>query len=152
MEDYIIFTIGDNYYALSVASIQRIIQVPSVTAIPNAHPMVEGMMSYEDRVIKVANFRAMMGMESFEESATGKSQKLLIYQTENAFFGIKVDQIEDIKSLDCSTLKHVDRLEANVSFVEMNGVIEIDDKLVNVIKSVTLPMKEREYNGNINGE
>jgi purine-binding chemotaxis protein CheW len=143
MEDYIIFTIGDNYYALSVASIQRIIQVPSVTAIPNAHPMVEGMMSYENRVIKVVNFRAMMGMESFEESATSKSQKLLIYQTQNAFFGIKVDQIEDIKNLDCSTLKHVDRLEANADFVEINGVVEVDGRLVNVIKSVTLPMKER---------
>jgi len=143
MEDYIIFTIGDNYYALSVASIQRIIQVPSVTAIPNAHPMVEGMMSYENRVIKVVNFRAMMGMESFEESATSKSQKLLIYQTQNAFFGIKVDQIEDIKNLDCSTLKHVDRLEANGDFVEINGVVEVDGRLVNVIKSVTLPMKEK---------
>lgn len=143
MEDYIIFTIGDNYYALSVASIQRIIQVPSVTPIPNAHPMVEGMMSYEDRVIKVVNFRAMMGMEDFNESTTGKSQKLLIYQTENAFFGIKVDQIEDIKNLDCSTLKHVDKLEANDGFVEINGVVEVDNRLVNVIKSVTLPMKER---------
>lgn len=143
MEDYIIFTIGDNYYALSVASIQRIIQVPSVTAIPNAHPMVEGMMSYEDRVIKVVNFRSMMGMEDFQETATGKSQKLLIYQTQNAFFGIKVDQIEDIKNLDCSTLKHVDKLESNDGFVEIDGVVEVDSRLVNVIKSVTLPMKEK---------
>ncbi|MCL4431290.1 MAG: chemotaxis protein CheW [Epsilonproteobacteria bacterium] len=143
MEDYIIFTIGDNYYALSVASIQRIIQVPSVTAIPNAHPMVEGMMSYEDRVIKVVNFRSMMGMEDFQETATGKSQKLLIYQTQNAFFGIKVDQIEDIKNLDCSILKHVDKLESNDGFVEIDGVVEVDSRLVNVIKSVTLPMKEK---------
>ncbi|MDP2076755.1 MAG: chemotaxis protein CheW [Sulfuricurvum sp.] len=143
MEDYIIFTIGDNYYALSVASIQRIIQVPFVTAIPNAHPMVEGMMSYEDRVIKVVNFRSMMGMENFQETTTGKSQKLLIYQTQNAFFGIKVDQIEDIKNLDCSTLKHVDKLEANEGFVEIDGVVEVDNRLVNVIKSVTLPMKEK---------
>ncbi len=143
MEDYIVFTVGDNYYALGVASIQRIIQVPSVTAIPNAHPMVEGMMSYENRVIKVADFRAMMGMERFDEQATSKSQKLLIYQTEEAFFGIKVDQIEDIKSLDCSELKHVDRLEANTCFVEMDGVMEVGDRLVNVIKSVTLPMKEK---------
>lgn len=143
MEDYIIFTIGDNYYALSVASIQRIIQVPSVTAIPNAHPMIEGMMSYEDRVIKVVNFRAMMGMEDFNESTTGKSQKLLIYQTENAFFGIKVDQIDDIKNLDCSTLKHVDKLEVNEGFVEIGGVVEVDNRLVNVIKSVALPMKEK---------
>jgi chemotaxis signal transduction protein len=143
MEDYIIFTIGDNYYALNVASIQRIIQVPAVTAIPNAHPMVERMMSYEDRVIKIVNFRAMMGMENFNESTTGKSQKLLIYQTQNAFFGIKVDQIEDIKNLDCSTLKHVEKLEANEGFVEIGGVVEVDNRLVNVIKSVTLPMKEK---------
>lgn len=143
MEDYIIFTIGDNYYALNVASIQRITQVPSVTTIPNAHPMIAGMMSYEDRVIKIVNFREMMGMKSFDESTTNKSQKLLIYQTENTFFGIKVDQIEDIKNLDCSTLKRVDKLEANTSFVEIDGVIEIDEKLVNVIKSVTMPMKEK---------
>lgn len=143
MEDYIIFTIGDNYYALNVASIQRIIQVPTVTAIPNAHPMIEGMMSYEDRVIKIVNFRAMMGMENFNESTTGKSQKLLIYQTQSAFFGIKVDQIEDIKNLDCSTLKHVDKLETNEGFVEIGGVVEVDNRLVNVIKAVTLPMKEK---------
>lgn len=143
MEDYIIFTVGDNYYALNVASIQRITQVPAVTAIPNAHPMIEGMISYEDRVIKIVNFRGMMGMKSFDESMSSKSQKLLIYQTENAFFGIKVDQIEDIKNLDCSSLKHVDKLEANAGFVEIDGVIEIDDKLVNVIKSVTIPTKEK---------
>lgn len=143
MDDYIVFTIGDNYYALGVASIQRIIQVPQVTAIPNAHPVVEGMMSYENRVIKVVSFRAMMGMEAYEENAGGKSQKLLIYQTPNAFFGIKVDQIEDIKSLDCSTLKHVDRLEDNGDFVEIEGIVELGDRLVNVIKSASLPMKEK---------
>lgn len=143
MDDYIVFTIGDNYYALGVASIQRIIQVPKVTAIPNAHSMVEGMMSYENRVIKVVSFRAMMGMEPYVESAGSKSQKLLIYQTPNAFFGIKVDQIEDIKSLDCSVLKHVDRLEANGDFVEIEGIVELSDRLVNVIKSVSFPMKEK---------
>lgn len=143
MEDYIVFTVGDNYYALGVASIQRIIQVPSVTAIPNAHPMVEGMMSYENRVIKVVDFRVMMGMKRFDENATSKSQKLLIYQTKEAFFGIKVDQIEDIKSLDCSELKHVERLETNTGFVEMDGLMEVGDRLVNVIKSVILPIKEK---------
>lgn len=143
MEDYIVFSVGDNYYALSVASIQRIIQVPAVTPIPNAHSMVDGMMSYEDRVIKVVSFRAMMGMDSFVESAGGKSQKLLIYQTNEAFFGIKVDQIEDIKNLDFSTLKHVDRLENKDGFVDIEGVVELDNRLVNVIKSVTLPIKEK---------
>lgn len=143
MDDYIVFTVGDNYYALKVAFIQRIIQVPQVTPIPNAHPMVEGMMSYENRVIKVVSFRSMMGMEKRNEESEGKSQKLLIYQTESSFFGIIVDQIEDIISLDCSTLKHVDRLETSGGFTEIEGVVELGERLVNVIRSVTLPMKEK---------
>ena len=83
------------------------------------------------------------GTIGFTQRFYDQLTKMEIYQTEKAFFGIKVDQIEDIKNLDCSTLKHVDRLEANSGFVEMDGVVEIADKLVNVIKSVTLPVKEK---------
>lgn len=146
MNDYIIFTVSGNYYALQVASIQRIIQVPSLTPIPNSHPFIDGMMSYENKVSKVVDFRAMMGLELFEEDLrrdkSQKSQKLLIYQTKENLFGIKVDQIEDIVSLDPSMLKHLDRHEYGSSFVELEGVVELSERLVNVIKSVSMPVKE----------
>ncbi|HEX5623872.1 MAG TPA: chemotaxis protein CheW [Sulfuricurvum sp.] len=148
MDDYIVFTVSGNYYALRVASIQRIIQVPAVTLIPNAHPFVEGMMSYEKRVVKVVNFRAMTGQQPHEEDVSegisGKSQKLLMYQNNENFFGIKVDQIEDIVSLDPSSLKQVDQTPSEGGFVEIEGVAELGEKLVNVIKSVTLPTKEKQ--------
>lgn len=143
MEDYIVFTVSQNYYALSVASIQRIIQVPWITPIPNAHRMIDGMISYENRVIKVVDFCAMMGVETYEEKSGKKSQKLLIYQTDKHFFAIRVDQIEEIVNLECSSLKHVERLETSEGFVELDGVIELNEKLVNIIKSVTLPIKEK---------
>lgn len=255
MNDYIVFTVCNNYYALPVASIQRIIQVPPITAIPNAHPFVDGMMSYEKRVTKVVNFRKMMELSSHEEElcqlfktvqddheiwvnslctalqenkeftltldphacrlgkwldsysthdenvlailkvlrpaharlhergkellelretnpqaaiegceqeignlygttvaqlkrmgemaaeVSSQTQKLLIYQKEEGFFGIKVDQIEDIVSIDPSELKHVDRMDGT-HFVELDGVVELGERLVNIIKSVSMPIKE----------
>jgi len=256
VNDYIIFTVGDNYYALQVASIQRIIQVPAITPIPNSHPFIEGMMSYENKVSKVVNFRQMMALKPYEEEIetffiqskedheiwvttlsralenkeeftltlnphacrfgkwldsysthdpkvleilrilrpihaklhekgkelldareekleevvatchreigemfdftsskldemikmssgiSSQMQKLLIYQRDNEYFGIKVDKIEDIVSLDPSMLKHLDRYDNENLFVELDGVIELSSRLVNVIKSVSMPVKE----------
>lgn len=256
MEDYIVFTVGTNYYALNVANVERIIQMPHMTNIPNAHPFIDGMMSYEKRVTKVVNFRKMTAMSAHEqeiaelfqrvahdhqtwvdtfmaamennqafalttdphacrlgkwldnysthdqdvlailkvlrpthaklhdrggeilamrerdpqgaldaarreivsifsttlgeimkmgdmsESISGHMQKLLIYQSAEEFFAIKVDAIDDIAQLEPSMIKSVDSATDTGSFLEISGVVEMGEKLVNVIKSVSMPMKE----------
>lgn len=253
MTDLIIFNVKENRYALNIENIQRIIQAQELTPIPNAHPYVEGMMSYEERVIKVVSFRKMVNMESYEEElkslfttlkgqhkewidalkhsvanhvqfqkttdphqcdlgkwldnftsyddniseilkglnqnhkALHKSaetilevntshpekaealvntqahmyyertmgavdvftqefetvanslQKLLIYQNEEALFAIKVDAIVDIAHIDASTIKEPEESNKVSEFLELEGIIELNDVLVNVIKEVSLP-------------
>lgn len=235
---------------------ERIIQIPSITAIPNVHPFVDGMMSYEQRITKVVNFRKMTAMDSHEEeisalfkrvasdhqtwvetfmaavenntgfalttdphacrlgkwldgysthdqdvlavlkvlrpahallhergrdilalretnpaealeqarseiisifsttlgqiakmgemseSISGHMQKLLIYQAGESFFAIKVDGIDDMARIEPSMVKAVDSANSAGMFLELSGVVEMGDKLVNVIKSVSMPMKE----------
>ncbi|MDD4854447.1 MAG: chemotaxis protein CheW [Sulfuricurvum sp.] len=256
MEDYIVFTVGTNFYALNVANVERIIQMPSVTAIPNAHSFVDGMMSYEKRVTKVVNFRKMTAMTAHEEeihnlfkrvagdhqawvdtfmaamenntgfalttdphacrlgkwldnysthdsdvlavlkvlrpthtklhergreilalretnpaealdqarreivsifsttlaeihkmgemsqSISRYMQKLLIYQAGESFFAIKVDGIDDIAQIEPSMIKSVDSTSSLGEFLETSGVVEMGERLVNVIKSVSMPVKE----------
>lgn len=146
MEDYIVFTVGTNYYALNVENVERIIQMPTITAIPNAHPFVDGMMSYEKRITKVVNFRKMTAMDPHEEDKTdeisGKSQKLLIYQTKDSFFAIKVDKIDDMARIEPSMIKSVDSANTIGAFLELSGVVEMGERLVNVINSVSMPAKE----------
>ena len=71
MKDLIVFSVGGNRYAMNIENIQRIIQVEALTNIPNAHPLIDGMMSYEDKVIKVLSFRKLIGMQSYS-SELGK--------------------------------------------------------------------------------
>ena len=67
MTDLIVFSVGSNRYALNIENIQRIIQSKELTDIPNAHKLIDGMMSYEDGVIKVLNFRKLIGLTTYEE-------------------------------------------------------------------------------------
>ena len=99
MIDLIVFSVQNNRYALNIENVQRIIQAVELTSIPNAHEYIDGMMSYEDSVIKVLNFRKLINLPLHVEDTIPTedfSQKFLFYENENKIFAIKVDSIDDI--------------------------------------------------------
>jgi len=65
MIDLIVFSVDNNKYALNIENVQRIIQAVELTSIPNAHPYIDGMMSYEENVVKILNFRRLIGLGSY---------------------------------------------------------------------------------------
>ncbi len=67
MQEYIVFTVASNRYGIAIDTIERIVNVPRVTPIPEAHRAVDGMISHEGRVIKVLNFRRLSGLPTYEE-------------------------------------------------------------------------------------
>lgn len=76
MIDLIVFRIGTNRYAINIENIQRIIQAKSLTNMPNANVFIDGMMSHEKKVIKVLNFRKLIGMVSYDEELKALFTKL----------------------------------------------------------------------------
>lgn len=67
MVDLIVFNVGSNRYAMNIENIQRIIQASELTVIPNSHEYIDGMMSYEDKVIKILNFRKLIKMKTYQD-------------------------------------------------------------------------------------
>ncbi len=66
MIDLIVFSVANNKYALKIDNIERIIQVPELTKIPTSHDFIDGIMSYEDKIIKILNFRKLIGISDYE--------------------------------------------------------------------------------------
>lgn len=145
MRDYIIFTVGENGYALAVDQVERISPISQLTPIPNAHPFVDGMMLYQNQAIRVVDFQKMTNMElsaKGEQEASSPHQKLLIYQGEEGFFAIKVDTIQDIAQIDEATIKQYSSTVDIGDYLQTLGVIEYKKRLVIVIKALTLPHEE----------
>jgi len=253
MIDLIVFGVLNNKYAVSIEHVQRIIQARDLTNVPNAHPLIEGMMSYEDSVLKVISFRKMIGLESYQEelrtlfaklksahtswvsaledslttgceftkttnphmcelgkwiddftsyddhitevfntlveyhkqlhncggdaleiykkdpqkakkvfdidvkniyahtmgaldtfieeldTVANSLQKLLIYENENKIFAIKVDAIDDIAHIEESEIKCSNEEDSQSEFLELDGILDINGDLINVIKSIKIP-------------
>lgn len=140
MSDFIIFSIAGSDYALDVSNIDRIDQIPKLTPIPNAHPFVDGLMSYQDHTLKVVSFRKMT--EARSEEPPMSSQKLLIYRSNEGLFAIKVDGIKDIIALDDGQIKPYSHKVKVGTYLHTRGVVEYKKSLVVVIDSVMLPDEE----------
>lgn len=75
MIDLIVFNVANNIYALSIENVIRISELSELTKLPNAHKLIDGIMSFEDKTVKVLNFRKLVGLNVHEEDATSKTDK-----------------------------------------------------------------------------
>lgn len=253
MTDLIVFSVATNKYAINIENVQRIIESTKLTNIPNSHEYIDGMLSYEDKVIKVLNFRKLINLETYIHELealfstlkeghaawvselkisleTGTAftktlnphacglgkwidsftayddyvveilnnliehhkqlhltgaialetykrdkgaaldilndkilaiykytmgaldtfvkeldivanslQKLIIFEKEGVTFAIKVDRIDNIVHVEESSFMSSSEEHDVNSFLELDGILEIDSSLINVIKTVKLP-------------
>jgi chemotaxis signal transduction protein len=254
MIDLIVFRVGTNQYAIKIENILRIIQAQHLTGIPNSSKFVDGMMSYEGRVIKVLNFRRLIGIASYEDElkmlftklradhtdwvealktavnvgntfnkttnphhcelgkwidtfnsyddtvstifselvdyhkqlhnmgadicemkkknlqsakkmtdvalpnifghtmgaldtfikqldlVSNSLQKLIIYENNSKTFAIKVDVIEDIAHIEEKQIINSNAEEESIEYLTLDGILDLDGNLINVIKTVQLPI------------
>ena len=140
--DLIVFNVGSSRYALNIENIQRIIQIVELTEIPSAHDLIDGMMSYENSVIKVLNFRKVIGLPPHEDEGKDiedSSLKLLFYENGDDHFAIKVDSIDDIAHVEDSQVMNSDEEQSISEYLELSGILDLDGVLINVIKTLKIP-------------
>ncbi len=253
MIDLIVFSVANNKYALKIDNIERIIQVPELMKIPTSHDYIDGIMSYEDKIIKILNFRKLIGITDYKlellelfkkfkkdhsvwitslkaslyedanfkksinphicelgkwidgfssyddrvyeisvkllkyhkklhlrgeevldiykkdaqvardifeneikdiytqtistldafvlemQSVANSLQKLLIYEGEDDVFAIKIDKIDDIAHIKESDIMSGDDEHKKSEFLDIEGILDIDNILINVISKLRLP-------------
>ncbi len=142
MIDLIVFNVGNNRYALNIENIQRIIQMVELTEIPNGSDFIDGMISYENNIVKVLNFRKLIGLDAYEDeekSLDDSSLKLLFYENKSEKFAIKVDSIEDIAHVGESKIMNLKDEESGSKYLELWGIVDINNILINVIKTIKIP-------------
>lgn len=84
----------------------------------------------------------MEGLIALVEKIAEHLQKMIIFRNGEQVFAIKVDSIDDMVQIDSAMLLRVDESNEWGPFLEMEGVANIGGNLINVIKTVMLPVRE----------
>jgi two-component system, chemotaxis family, chemotaxis protein CheV len=96
------FEAGTNKYGINVIKVKEIIQPQPVTAIPHAHPFMEGIIQLRGEVLPVIDIRKVLGIPDYKKDSQDKyivtefnQQKVVFHvDTVTQIHRISWDQIE----------------------------------------------------------
>lgn len=65
----VVFRLGDRQFALSAHYVESMVQLPSVTRVPDTPEYVRGVMNLRGRILRVLDLRRRLGLKSLDAEA-----------------------------------------------------------------------------------
>ena len=137
MRSFVLFKVNQQFFAVDIESVKRILSSVKLTDIPDEPPHIEGMFQYEGEVHKVLSFRRLLGLDELSSHDKAHEQCLII-NSEEGNFGLNIDVVEDIIYVKDESL-HKPIQEQNLgNFMQVEAILEYEKNLVTIVKNIRL--------------
>jgi purine-binding chemotaxis protein CheW len=134
--DIIVFSMGEEYYAMDVTMVREVVEMLPITSIPRGPPHMLGIINLRGEVTHVIDFARVLGKTSHVERDLQKIIVLPFEQTGGEHTSIIVDSVQSVTTISS---KHVsslgDQLTEQTS-LHIKGIIQMS--VQDVSESMTL--------------
>ena len=100
---YLYFNLGGSKYAINIQQIVEIMKLPLLDYPQKLANNIVGLLNYNNFTINILDLRFYLNVKVTPYSI---SNQLLIVKTDEAIFGLIIDKVEDILSLDESKIEY----------------------------------------------
>ncbi|MBF0506104.1 MAG: protein phosphatase CheZ [Nitrospirae bacterium] len=121
---YIGFLVNGNEYTVPINKVQEIINLPQITQMPQSPPYVEGITNIRGKIITIVKLRKFLGFPDKDGP-----QKVIVLASGRVAFGILVDGITGVISIEDSNIEHAETFMDDTGEA-VDGVAKIDDRLI----------------------
>jgi purine-binding chemotaxis protein CheW len=124
----VVFKLADEEYGVDIATVQSIIQMQEITAVPGATSYVAGVINLRGSVIPVINLRQRFGLN---EAEAGKEARILVVKNEGAQdIGAVVDSVDEVIRVPLDAIEPPSEMIMSVDSDYMQGIIKLRGRLV----------------------
>jgi len=118
----LVFSLGEEEYALPVTSVQEIIHYTQPRAVASEAHWIQGVISLRGKIIPVADLGARLGLHN-ERNESGK---IVVVESGSVTAGVVVDDVDEVLTVDPSQLDAVPAAGTDA----IDGIVKIDDRLI----------------------
>jgi purine-binding chemotaxis protein CheW len=118
----LVFSLGEEEYALPVTSVQEIIHWTLPRAVASDSHWIQGVISLRGKIIPVADLASRLGLPS-ERNEGGK---IVVVENGSVTAGVVVDDVEEVLTIDDSQIDGVPAAGTEA----IDGIVKIDDRLI----------------------
>jgi len=122
---FVVFTLDESLYALRLFSVERIVRMVEITALPQAPEMVLGVINLHGEIIPVLDVRKRFGLA---ERELDLSDHLIIARTPRRKAALAVHAAIRVVERPEAEVTAADRVLPGLEYVE--GVVKLEDGVI----------------------
>lgn len=125
---YIGFTMSGCEYTIPILKVQEIINMPSITKLPQSPDYIEGVTNLRGRIIPVVSLKKLVGLYGDPGDAV-LVEKVIVVTSGRVTFGVLVDGITGVITIEESEIEPAENFMKD-QIAQVEGVAKVNDRLV----------------------
>lgn len=120
----ILFKLNQQYYLISAAMVEEVVDTMAITQVPLAPQWVEGLINLRGTVITVVNLAALINVA---QSAVNKN--ILVLKHEGNRKGLLIEEVMEVLDIEQQDIQ----LAGINSEAHFSGIVAVENVIANVI-------------------
>ncbi|CAM3376636.1 chemotaxis protein CheW [Hydrogenibacillus schlegelii] len=123
----VVFTLGDERYAVDVKHVESIERMLPITRVPEAPAHVRGVVNLRGVVVPVVDLRRKLGLSPGEAA---EEARLLVVRDGELLVGLVVDGAEDVVDVPEAAIVPPPAVATTVRSAYVEGIVRRDEALI----------------------
>jgi len=145
----VIFRLGQEYYAIDIQTVQEIVRMQAITAIPGTDFWVEGITNLRGRVVPVIDLRKRCNVTVSDYTP---ETRIVVVSSATGMVGIIVDAVSEVMRIPADQVE-VPSSVVNVSEnAYLRAIAKLDDRLVSLMDLDGVLPGDGNYGSRVDGD
>ena len=128
--EFLVFSLGDEEYAVDILKVQEIRGYENVTRIANAPDFIKGVTNLRGVIVPIVDLRIKFHLDKVEY---GGLTVVIVVNVEDRVVGIVVDGVSDVMMLTPDQIKPAPEFGVTLSSDFLSGLGSLDDRMLGIV-------------------
>lgn len=125
--EFLVFSLGDEEYAIDILKVQEIRGYENVTRIANAPDFIKGVTNLRGVIVPIVDLRIKFHLDSVEY---GGQTVVIVVNVGDRIVGIVVDGVSDVMTLTPEQIKPAPEFGVTLSSDFLSGLGSLEDRML----------------------
>jgi purine-binding chemotaxis protein CheW len=126
-QQLVVFQLEAELYGVDIARVHEIIRLQTVTRVPRAPALVEGVINLRGKVIPVVDLRRRFGLPAAEHTRTSR---IVVVEIGDQVVGIVVDGVSEVLRVNGATVEPPSPVVSGIDSEYLHGIAKLPERLV----------------------
>ncbi|QNI01538.1 chemotaxis protein CheW [Halomonas sp. SH5A2] len=128
--EFLVFSLGDEEYAIDILKVQEIRGYENVTRIANAPDFIKGVTNLRGVIVPIVDLRIKFHLENVEY---GGQTVVIVVNVADRVVGIVVDGVSDVMTLTPDQIKPAPEFGVTLSSDFLSGLGSLEDRMLVIV-------------------